>query len=138
MTNPDIETQRRSRETGGRRAEYAAAAALMLRGYRILGRRCRTRYGEIDLVAVRGRRIAFVEVKQRRTLVEAADALMPSQIERIQRAAEAWLDRHRRYRDHDIGLDAILVVPWRWPVHQRDVLQDGAMDWRLRPRRTRR
>ena len=38
----------------GHRGEWLAAAALMLKGYRILARRHRTRFGEIDLIARRG------------------------------------------------------------------------------------
>ena len=51
----------------GHRGEWLAAAALMLKGYRILSRRHRTRFGEIDLIARRGDLVLFVEVKARRT-----------------------------------------------------------------------
>jgi putative endonuclease len=104
-------------------SELMAAAALMAKGYRILERRCRTPYGEIDLIAVRGRRLAFVEVKRRATREEAEAALTQYQARRIVRAADFWVSRHARYRDHDRGLDAILVVPRRLPVHLPDALQ---------------
>jgi putative endonuclease len=42
----------------GRISELVAAAVLLGKGYRILVRRCRTPYGEIDIVAVRGRRLS--------------------------------------------------------------------------------
>jgi putative endonuclease len=103
-----------------------AAAALLARGYRILGRRVRTPYGEIDLIAVRGRRIAFVEVKARATRAEAEAALTTRQAGRMARAAEFWLSRHARYREHDRGLDAILVMPGRLPVHLPDALHGTA------------
>jgi putative endonuclease len=93
------------------------------KGYRILERRCRTPYGEIDLIAVRGRRLAFVEVKRRRTRLEAEAALTQYQARRIVRAADFWVARNARYRDHDRGLDAILVVPRRLPAHLPDALQ---------------
>ena len=54
------------RERRGRIAEWIAAAFLCLKGYRILARRYRSKLGEIDLIAVRGRRLAFVEVKRRK------------------------------------------------------------------------
>jgi putative endonuclease len=95
----------------------------MAKGYRILERRCRTPYGEIDLIAVRGRRLAFVEVKRRATRLEAEAALTQYQARRIARAAEFWVSRNTRYRDHDRGLDAILVVPRRFPAHLPDALQ---------------
>jgi putative endonuclease len=104
-------------------SEWVAAAALLARGYRILGRRVRTPYGEIDLIAVRGRRLAFVEVKRRATRAEAEAALTTRQATRMARAAEFWLSRHARYREYDRGFDAILVVPSRLPVHLPDVLQ---------------
>jgi putative endonuclease len=115
--------ERLERYRRGRFSELVAALLLVAKGYRILVRRCRTPYGEIDLIAVRGRRLAFVEVKRRATRVEAEAALTHSQARRIVRAAEYWVSRHPRYRDHDRGLDAILVVPRRLPAHLPDALQ---------------
>ncbi len=114
--------ERIGRYRRGRFSELVAAAALMAKGYRILARRCRTPYGEIDLVAVRGRRLAFVEVKRRATRLEGEAALTSRQAGRISRAAEFWVSRNARYRDHDRGLDAVLVMPGRLPVHLPDAL----------------
>jgi putative endonuclease len=114
---------RLARYRRGRFSELVAAAAMLARGYRILQRRCRTPYGEIDLIAVRGRRLAFVEVKRRATRAEAEAALTQYQARRIARAADFWTSRNPRYRDHDRGLDAILVLPRRLPVHLPDALQ---------------
>jgi putative endonuclease len=115
--------ERIGRYRRGRFSELLAAAALMGKGYRILGRRVRTPYGELDLVAVRSRRIAFVEVKRRATRAEGEAALTPRQAARMGRAAEFWLSRHPRYREYDMGLDAVLVMPGRLPVHLPDALQ---------------
>ena len=49
----------------GLSAESRAAAFLMAKGYRILAKRFRTPYGEIDLVAKKRNLIAFIEVKAR-------------------------------------------------------------------------
>lgn len=114
----------------GRLAEHCAAVALMARGYRILARRHRTPYGEIDIIAARGRRIAFVEVKQRPTWADAVVALEGGQARRIADAAEHWIARRPRYRDHDHGFDAVLVVPWRLPHYLRDALQPNGTDVR--------
>ena len=59
----------------GHRGEWLAAAALLLKGYRIVARRYRTRLGEVDLIARRGRLVLFVEVKVRATLIEAMGEL---------------------------------------------------------------
>ena len=48
--------ERIERYRRGRLSEWVAAAALLAKGYRILARRTRTPYGEIDLIAERGRR----------------------------------------------------------------------------------
>src|ERR1700691_5829170 len=75
-------------------AEARAAAFLIAKGYRILARRFRTPYGEIDIVARRWNLLAFVEVKARASLDEAAYAVTPRQQARIIDAAQAWLMAH--------------------------------------------
>ena len=52
-------------------AETIAALLLRLKVHRIIARRYKTLDGEIDLVALKGKRLAFVEVKQRKTFDEA-------------------------------------------------------------------
>ena len=59
----------------GHRGEWLAALALMLKGYRIVARRYRTKLGEIDLIARRGDLVLIVEVKVRPTLLEAMEAV---------------------------------------------------------------
>ena len=116
-------SERIGRYRRGRFSELLAAATLLAKGYRILARRLRTPYGEVDLIAVRGRRLAFIEVKRRATRADAEAALSPRQAGRMSRAAEFWVSRHPRYRDHDVGLDAIVVMPGRLPVHLPEALQ---------------
>ena len=115
-------SERLARYRRGRFSELVAAAVLMAKGYRILGRRVRTSYGEIDLIAVRRRRLAFVEVKRRATRLEAEAALSPRQAGRIAQAAEFWISRNARYQDYERGLDAVFVTPGRLPVHLPDAL----------------
>jgi putative endonuclease len=115
--------EQRGRHIRGALSELAAAALLLLKGYRIVERRHRSRAGEIDLIAVRGRRLAFVEVKFRRTIRQATDAITGIQERRIGNAAEQWVWQHPRYHGHEIGLDAILVAPGRLPRHVINALQ---------------
>ena len=114
--------ERLARLRRGSFAELIAAGLLIAKGYRILARRHRTPHGEIDLIAARWRRIAFVEVKRRATMVECEAALTPRQAERIGRAADHWLARHTRFRAHEVGLDAILVAPGQLPRHLPNAL----------------
>jgi putative endonuclease len=53
-------------------AETLTALLLRLKGHRIVAQRYRTPVGEIDLVALKGKRLAFIEVKRRKTKEEAA------------------------------------------------------------------
>ncbi|MGE0202580.1 MAG: YraN family protein [Hyphomicrobiaceae bacterium] len=108
---------RQQRYRKGHVAEWLARLVLRLKGYRILERRYRVPVGEIDIVAVRGRRLAFVEVKHRPTLALAGMSLSARQRERIIRAAEHWLARHPRYQEHEFGLDLMLMAPRAWPRH---------------------
>jgi putative endonuclease len=113
---------RRKAEQGGRRAERLAAWWLRLKGWRILAIRARTPVGEVDLIARRGRVLAFVEVKARATQADAAIALDDYRLRRVARASEALLARYMR--DGDIvRIDAMLVTPWRLPVHRIDVFR---------------
>jgi putative endonuclease len=93
----------------GVRAEQAAAEALIAEGWTVLARRLRTGAGEIDLVASRGRQLAFVEVKCRPSLAEAAQALSPRQQGRLMAAAEAALAAHPEWNESEIRFDLIAV-----------------------------
>lgn len=108
--------KRQRAEKRGRRGEALAALYLRLKGWRILGRRVRTLRGEIDLVARRGRLIAFVEVKARDTEAELDLAIDIRRLERVAAAANILAPRYAR-RGEDIRIDVILIAPGRWPRH---------------------
>jgi putative endonuclease len=118
---PGLE-ERRSRLRRGRASEVLAAAILIAKGYRILGRRVKTHAGEIDIIAVRAKRLAFVEVKRRATREAAEAAITARQAARIRRAADLWIAHRPRYHGHEQGFDVVLLVPGRWPRHIRNGL----------------
>ena len=101
----------------GRSAECRAAAMLLAKGYRILARRFRTPYGEIDIVARKRSLIAFVEVKARATLDEAAYAVTPRQQARISDAALAWLQAHPEHAEFELRFDVMMIAPGHLPRH---------------------
>ena len=113
---------RQERYGRGITSELIAAAYLVAKGYRILGRRVKTSQGEIDLIVRRGKRLSFVEVKARPTFADAEAALYPEQRERIFRAADVWLQRRPRLASLDRTFDAVFIVPWSWPRHHVNVL----------------
>ena len=97
-------------EVAGRGAEEAVAAALEADGWAVLGRRVRTAAGELDLVAERDGLLAFVEVKARPSLSEAAWALGPRQRVRLAAAAECWLAGNPGHGGAGIRFDLLLVA----------------------------
>ncbi|MFL6862667.1 MAG: YraN family protein [Allosphingosinicella sp.] len=113
---------RRDAERGGRRAERLAAWWLRLKGWTILARRVRTPVGEVDLVARRGRTLAFVEVKARSSEADAAFALDEWRLRRVAAAAGALAHRYARSGD-DIRIDAMFILPRRLPRHLPNVWQ---------------
>jgi putative endonuclease len=112
----------REAEKRGRGAETIAAMYLRMHGWRILARRARVPGGEVDIVAKRGRTLAFVEVKARGTEDAAAFALDEWRLRRVAVAAERLMPRYMDGVD-EVRIDAIFIVPFRWPKHLPNVWQ---------------
>ena len=109
----------------GHVAELLAALLLLAKGYRLLARRYKTPLGEIDLIAKRGRLVAFVEVKARPSQREALDSMGAMAERRMVDAADLWLAAHPDAAGLDIRYDLILVTPWRLPKHLPDAFRPG-------------
>lgn len=103
-------------ERRGRRGETLAAWYLRLKGWRILGRRLKTPRGEVDLIARRGRTVAFVEVKWRASAAELDLAIDARRLARVAAGASALAPRYVRDGD-DLRIDVVLLAPARWPRH---------------------
>jgi putative endonuclease len=104
-------------ERRGRKGETIAAIFLMLKGYRIIARRYKTKLGEVDIIARRRDVVAMVEVKARATLLEAMDAVDHSTMRRIEAASDIWLSKQRDFARLNIRYDLIAILPRKWPVH---------------------
>ena len=113
---------RRAAEKRGRGAETIACWYLRLHGWRILARRARVPGGEVDIVARRARTIAFIEVKARANADAAGLALDEWRLRRVVAAAERLAPRFARDGD-DLRIDAMFIVPGRWPRHLANVWQ---------------
>lgn len=101
----------------GLSAESRAAMLLVAKAYRILARRWKTPFGEIDIVARRRHTLVFAEVKARDSIDEAAEAVTERTKERIIRAAELWLAHRPEDINAEIRFDVILVAPGKIPKH---------------------
>jgi putative endonuclease len=95
----------------GSGGERAAADFLRARGYHILERNFRGRGCEIDLIALDGGVLVFVEVKARRTLARGApiEAVTPAKQARVRTAAQQYLTFSGRVFDR-IRFDVICVM----------------------------
>jgi putative endonuclease len=105
-----------TRQRTGRIAEDLVARCLAESGWRILERNARTRYGELDLVALDGRALVFVEVKGAREGAAFGPERPILGVDwrkqlRIRRLATAWMAERRDVPpDKEIRFDAIGVT----------------------------
>ena len=106
-------TARGVRKQLGNSGEIEAAKFLERLGYRILHRQLHGRFGELDLIALHGQTIVFVEVKTRRSMGTGhpADAITPVKQQKITRSALAFL-KHRRWLHQRARFDVVAVI---WP-----------------------
>lgn len=95
----------------------------MLKGYRILGFRLDTPQGEIDILALRGRRLAVVEVKQRRTLDAAYETVSATQQSRLWQAGQALQARRPKLAKYDLAIDLYILAPGHCPRHQLNAFE---------------
>ena len=95
----------------------SAALVLIAKAYRIVARRWKTPFGEIDIVARRRHDLVFVEVKAREQFDDAAEAVTERNKRRIVSAAELWLAHHPNDAQCFIRFDVILVAPGKMPRH---------------------
>lgn len=107
---------RKKAERLGRWGEIRASLWLNLHGWWIVANRVKTPRGEIDLVARRGRTVAFVEVKTRKHAHELKLAVDEYRLRRVAAAAEAVAHRYCREGD-TMRIDVLLLAPGRLPRH---------------------
>ncbi len=108
----------------GRRAEWVAALLLMLKGYRILGFRLKTRQGEVDLLAMKPGVLAVVEVKRRSSIEAALECVEPEQRERLRRAGLALAAGRPALKDLTVRLDLVALAPGKIPRHIPEAWKD--------------
>ena len=109
----------------GHAAEWIAAVWLMLKGYQILAFRLKGRGGEIDILARRGRILAVVEVKRRRTIEAAILSLGPEQHGRLAAAGQALARSRPSLQGLILRIDMVALAPGRFPRHLRGVTTTG-------------
>jgi|YelNatPaOPRAMG01_1025707.scaffolds.fasta_scaffold00411_4 putative endonuclease len=101
----------RSRQKEGKKGEEIAQNFFSERGYKIIARNYRTRYGEIDLICSKGNLLVFVEVRRRnrKGFGEPQESLSGKKIEKIKRTAEYFL-AERGINDKEIRFDLFCIA----------------------------
>jgi len=109
----------------GREGENAAASLLEAEGWDILSRNFRAGRGEIDLVAMKGQILVFVEVKRwrRNGSMDLRSAIGRGKISRIIETSKIFLAKYRQYSGKQIRYDVFLLSPDRQPARY-----EGAFD----------
>lgn len=114
---------RHAAEQRGHWGENRAALWLRLHGWRIVARRQRVRVGEVDIIARRGRVVAFIEVKTRAIAADLDTAIDRHRLKRVAAATHVLAPRYTTPRD-TIRIDVILIAPRCWPRHLVNVWCD--------------
>ncbi len=104
-------------------AETFAVLYLRCKLYKILARRYKTSHGEIDIIAQRGKHVVFIEVKARKKKHDLHDVLSTRQQFRIANAANDFIAKHKKIRDHNLRFDLIIVAPGCYIRHLRNIWQ---------------
>jgi putative endonuclease len=91
----------------GDAAEQKAVEFLRTEGFRIVDRNVSSRFGEIDILAMRDDVLHVIEVKSAPTYEQAANNITPAKIRKILMTAESYMKKHRL--DIDYTLDAVIV-----------------------------
>lgn len=102
----------------GLRAEIWAALYFRIKGYRVLKKRYKTRFGEIDLVLQKGKTLVFLEVKARDSLEDTLQAIHRQNRRRVEQAALMFLAEHPELEPFEQRFDCVGLVLFRniWPV----------------------
>lgn len=111
-------------EAAGRHGEALAVIMLRLKGYKIIKHRFKTKIGEIDIIAQKGRAdskvIIFVEVKHRVDLTAALYSVTDVQTRRIEAAAELFMAYAHGLEHCAWRFDIIVTGARLWPHHIKD------------------
>jgi putative endonuclease len=105
----------------GRQGEALAVSMLRRRGYRILGKNVRAKFGEIDLVAQDGKTLCFVEIKTRSSthLGYPEEGVSSEKRQRLARLAQWYLLRYRKSGPIRFDVVSILLGPDGHPARTR-------------------
>lgn len=101
-----------NRKQKGAAAEAAAAAMLIQKGYRILERNWRSRYGELDIIAETEGTLVFIEVRSRSGISSygtPSESVNARKMMQVRSTAEQYI-HYKRYYDRPVRFDVISII----------------------------
>jgi len=116
---PKIKTQKHSTYLYGIKQEKIAEIFLKIKGYKIIANRYKNPFGEIDIIARKGKTLVFVEVKARKNNELIETILRTKQVQRIKNSAEIFL-ANNDFSECDIRFDLILFSKTKIPIHYKN------------------
>ena len=107
--------QKHTSYTTGKLSEWFAGLFFLLKGYKILQTRFKTKVGEVDLLLAKGNSLIAVEVKFRKNCGDASYAITPRQAQRVR---QTLLWAHKKYPYYEnLRCDTLLISYNKWPIH---------------------
>ena len=97
-----------SREKGNI-AENKASNYLLEKGYEIVDRNVYSRFGELDIIAMKENVLHFVEVKSGKDYEKAIQNITPSKLSKLIKTANVYMKKHSF--EGDYTFDAVIVTP---------------------------
>ena len=92
-------------------AENFIVFILLLKGYKVLARRYKTHFGEIDIIATKKHTITAFEVKARKNKeLLTTEIVSERQKYRINNALKVFLSNNQKYIDYNIGFNIVLFT----------------------------
>lgn len=103
-------------------AEKIAEIFLIIKGYKILHKRYKTHFGEIDIIAKKSQNLIFVEVKARKKKVNLEEIVNQHQINRIKSAAQFFIAKNQQFSNYNLRFDFIEINGSFFPKHHLNLL----------------
>lgn len=100
-------------------AEYLVIIFLIFKGYKILKKRHKSYFGEIDLIMRKKDILIIIEVKARTKVGVIEEVLADFQIRRIREAADLFVAKNKKYQNLGIRFDLVIVKPFKI-LHLKD------------------
>jgi putative endonuclease len=101
-------------------AEFIAASFLRLKGYKILTKRFKTKFGEIDIIARKNNYIIFIEVKMRKDRAVFNELITKKHLKRQENAAQIFLKKTKE--NLATRFDLIFISPPLYLQHIKNII----------------